>query len=78
MPLLEEHLCLIPRPDLLTATILVLLLLAPPAFANSKDQGKWASIYQWCANSAPEYLFDASFDEWIDACLDGRGKKKQR
>jgi hypothetical protein len=61
-----------------TATLLLLLLLAPPAFANSKDQGKWASIYQWCANSAPEYLFDASFDEWMDACLDGRGKKKQR
>jgi hypothetical protein len=76
--LLEEHLSLVPRPDLLTATLLLLLLLAPPAFANSKDQGKWATIYQWCANSAPEYLFDASFDEWMDACLDGRGKKKRR
>jgi hypothetical protein len=46
-----------------TATLLLLLLLAPSAFANSKDQGKWASIYQWCSNSASEYLCDASFDE---------------
>ena len=61
-----------------TATLLLLLLLAPPAIANTKDQGKWATIYQWCANSAPDYLFDASFDEWMDACLDGRGKKKRR
>ena len=61
-----------------TATLLLLLLLAPPAIANTKDQGKWATIYQWCANSAPDYLFDTSFDEWMDACLDGRGKKKRR
>ena len=61
-----------------TATLLLLLLLEPPAFANSKDQGKWASFYQWCANSAPDYLFDASFDEWMDACLDGKGKKKKK
>jgi hypothetical protein len=28
-------------------------------------------INQWCATDAPESLFVASFDEWMDACLDG-------
>ena len=62
------------------SSLLVLLLAVTPAYAGgNKPQGdKWATIYQWCANAAPEYLFDASFDEWMDACLDGRGKKKRR
>jgi hypothetical protein len=53
---------------------LLLLLLAQPAFAGIKDQDNWATIYQWCANEAPEYLFDASFDEWMDAFLNGQSK----
>jgi len=53
--------------------------LATPALAGGKNQSaNWATIHQWCANAAPEYLFDASYDEWMDACLDGRGKKKRR
>ena len=56
----------------------LLLLLTPPAFAGGKDKSNWATIYQWCANAAPEYLFDASFDEWMDACFDGQRKKKKR
>lgn len=56
---------------------LLLLLLAPPAFASNKNQGKWKTIYHWCANAAPEYLFDASFDEWMDACMNGQEKKKR-
>jgi hypothetical protein len=47
----------------------LVLLLTPPAFAGGKDKSNWATIYHWCANEAPEYLFDASFDEWMDACL---------
>jgi hypothetical protein len=56
--------------------LLLLLLLAPPAFAGSKENGNWATIYHWCANAAPEYLFDASFDEWVDQCLDTQQRKK--
>ena len=61
-------------------SLLVLLLVVSPAFAGgNKTQGnKRETIYQWCANAAPEYLFDASFDEWMDACLSNRGKKKRR
>jgi len=56
----------------------VLLLLTPPALAGGKNQSaNWETIYHWCANEAPEYLFDASFDEWMDACLSGKGKKKK-
>jgi len=54
------------------------LIFMQPAVARSKDQGKWETIYHWCANEAPEYLFDASFDEWMDACISDRGKKKVR
>lgn len=63
-----------------TVSLLVLLLVSTPAFAGgNKNQGsKWETVYQWCANAAPEHLFDASFDEWMDACLDRRGKKKPR
>jgi len=63
-----------------TVSLLVLLLVSTPAFAgDNKNQGnKWETVYQWCANAAPEYLFDASFDEWMDACLDGKGKKKKK
>ena len=63
-----------------TLSLLVLLLVSTPAFAGgNKNQGnKWETVYQWCANAAPEYLFDASFDEWMDACMDGRGKKKKK
>ena len=56
----------------------LLLLLTPPAFAGGKDKSNWATIYQWCANAAPEYLFDASFDEWMDACISDKGKKKKK
>jgi len=59
--------------------LLLPLLLATPALAGGKNQSaNWTTIYQWCANAAPEYLFDASYDEWMDACLDGQGKKKRR
>lgn len=58
--------------------LMLLLLLTSPAFAGGKDKGNWATIYQWCANAAPEYLFDASFDEWIDACMSGKGKKERK
>jgi len=63
-----------------TLSLLVLLLVSTPAFAGgNKNQGnKWETVYQWCANAAPEYLFDASFDEWMDACLSNRVKKKRR
>lgn len=57
---------------------LLLLLLAPPSFAGGKDKSNWATVYHWCANAAPEYLFDASFDEWMDACISDRDKKKKR
>ena len=56
----------------------LLLLLTQPAFAGGKDKSNWATIYQWCANAAPEYLFDASFDEWMDDCLTNQGKKRKR
>ena len=61
-------------------SLLILLLVVSPAFAGgNKTQGnKWETLYQWCAYEAPEYLFDASFDEWMDACLSNRGKKKRR
>lgn len=61
-------------------SLLILLLVVSPAFAGgNKTQGnKCETLYQWCANAAPEYLFDASFDEWMDACLSNRGKKKRR
>jgi len=59
--------------------LLLPLLLATPALAGGKDKSaNWATIYQWCANEAPEYLFDASFDEWMDACISDQGKKKKR
>ena len=48
------------------------------AGGNKTLGNKWETLYQWCANAAPEYLFDASFDEWMDACLSNRGKKKRR
>jgi hypothetical protein len=51
--------------------------LGATCLAGSKDQGYWATIYQWCANAAPEDLFDASFDEWLDDCLTNQGKKKK-
>jgi hypothetical protein len=64
---------------LLLFLLLPLLLANPPALAGNKKQStNWATIYQWCANEAPEYLFDAAFDEWMDACLEGRGKKRRR
>ena len=56
--------------------VLVLLLTAP-AFAWGKDKSNWATISRGCANAAPEYLFDASFDEWMDACMSGQEKKKR-
>ena len=61
-------------------SLLILLLVVSPAFAggNKTLGNKWETLYQWCANAAPEYLFDASFDEWMDACLSNRGKKKRR
>jgi len=58
--------------------IMLIMLLTPPAFAGSKDQGKWATIYNWCANEAPEYLFDARFDEWMDDCISDNGKRKRK
>lgn len=61
-----------------TISVLVLVLLATPAFAGSKGTRNWETIYHWCANAAPEYLFDASFDEWIDECMSNRGKKKRQ
>jgi hypothetical protein len=41
-----------------TVSLLVLLLVSTPAFAgDNKNQGnKWETVYQWCANAAPEYL----------------------
>lgn len=57
------------------SSLLVALLIVTPVHAEEK---KWANIYHWCANAAPEYLFDASFDEWMDACLDGRVKNKKK
>ena len=55
----------------------LLVVLMQPVFAGGKDKSNWATTYQWCANAAPEYLFDASFDEWMDACMSGKGKKKK-
>ena len=59
------------------SSLLVLLLAVTPAYAGGRVE-QYQGIYNWCANAAPEYLFDASFDEWMDACLDGWGKKKKK
>ena len=59
------------------SSLLVLLLAVTPAYAGGRVE-QFQGIYNWCANAAPEYLFDASFDEWMDACMGNRGKKKQR
>ena len=39
--------------------------------------GRFPAVYLQGTSSHGE-LFDASFDKWIDACLDRRGKRKRR
>jgi len=55
------------------------MLLTPPALAGGKNQSaNWEMVYHWCANAAPEYLFDGEFDDWMDSCISDRSKKKRR